>query len=72
MSGTANAATSPNGRDVPAVQLQTALADPSFAGIFVLDPTVNDPDWGMQVRAFVHLRSLPLVQRTKLPSATDQ
>ena len=39
-----------NSRDVPVVQLQTALADPSFAALFELDPAVNDPDWGMQVR----------------------
>lgn len=34
----------------PLVQLQTALADPSFAALFELDPCITEPDWGMQVR----------------------
>ncbi|PNH00834.1 hypothetical protein TSOC_013324, partial [Tetrabaena socialis] len=53
-----SAATLPNGAScakeasapLPSpVQLQAALADPSFAALFELDPTVSEPDWGMQV-----------------------
>ncbi|GFR50616.1 hypothetical protein Agub_g12700 [Astrephomene gubernaculifera] len=49
VASTASSIVSGTVRDLPPVQLQTALADPSFAAIFELDTAVNEPDWGMQV-----------------------